>query len=300
MVMAARSRSGRDQEDLVTRRAPFIIPLLLVGACTPAAPWPPAVCGSAACADGQVCTLNKACVAPRYTDNGDGTVTDDQTGLVWQKSGSSSSFTWNDGEAPGSAQAFCTNLVLGGYKGWRLPRLPELNSLTDLGTDPSIDATAFPDTPGGWYWTESATDYEFLAFTQAWIVNSSGGGNITDTFDHVHFVRCVHGNSGTDCTCSASDSCTDSCGNQNAAATSCHARQCSQIGSGLDTCGLPDPACPDTCVCVDPSFCGDSCGRTGRAATACLGLMCDALGDGNDTCGAPDPSCPGGSTDGGT
>ncbi|MCW5211532.1 DUF1566 domain-containing protein [Desulfobulbus sp. TB] len=59
---------------------------------------------------------------PSYTDNGNGTVTDNVTGLMWQKD-MGSKMTWSD------ANALATTLELGGYTDWRLPTIKELYSL---------------------------------------------------------------------------------------------------------------------------------------------------------------------------
>ncbi len=59
---------------------------------------------------------------PSYTDNGNGTVTDNVTGLMWQKDmGSKISFD--------DAQATAEALNLGGYTDWRVPTIKELYSL---------------------------------------------------------------------------------------------------------------------------------------------------------------------------
>ncbi len=79
--------------------------------------------------------------APSFTDNGDGTVTDDVTGLMWQQSPD----TDGDGDIDAEdkltydeAVAGATTLSLGGYTDWRLPTIKELYSLIDFsGTDPS-------------------------------------------------------------------------------------------------------------------------------------------------------------------
>jgi hypothetical protein len=80
---------------------------------------------------------------PSYTDNGDGTVTDNVTGLMWQQSPDS------DGDGDGNIGAAdklsydeavnrADTLSLGGYTDWRLPTIKELYSLIDFsGTDPS-------------------------------------------------------------------------------------------------------------------------------------------------------------------
>src|SRR6185312_11729216 len=86
-----------------------------------------------------------------YTDNGDGTVTDNVTKLVWQKAVTSSqAFAWCD------AINYCATLTLAG-RTWRLPTRIELLSLVDFTRgNPAIDTTAFPGLPGGKYhWTSS-------------------------------------------------------------------------------------------------------------------------------------------------
>ena len=64
---------------------------------------------------------------PSYTDNGDGTVTDNVTSLVWQKE-SVSDFEW------GEAITYCKDLTIEGYSDWRLPTKKELVSIVDFGT----------------------------------------------------------------------------------------------------------------------------------------------------------------------
>ncbi|MEW5736530.1 MAG: DUF1566 domain-containing protein [Thermodesulfobacteriota bacterium] len=79
--------------------------------------------------------------APDYRDNGDGTVTDKVTGLMWQKSPDLS----GDGKIDvadkltlDGAKAKAGTLRVGGYSDWRLPTIKELYSLIDFsGLDPS-------------------------------------------------------------------------------------------------------------------------------------------------------------------
>ena len=53
-------------------------------------------------------------------------VLDKETQLVWERSPSATSNSWN-------AQRYaCADKLVGGRKGWRLPSLPELTSLLDL------------------------------------------------------------------------------------------------------------------------------------------------------------------------
>jgi hypothetical protein len=62
-----------------------------------------------------------------FVDNGDGTITDRATGLMWQKSGSSRAKTWK------RARTYVKRLNKGstGYSDWRLPTIEELASLVE-------------------------------------------------------------------------------------------------------------------------------------------------------------------------
>ncbi|MCP4349452.1 MAG: DUF1566 domain-containing protein [Desulfobacterales bacterium] len=63
-----------------------------------------------------------------FRDNGDGTVTDYVTGLVWQKSGSEKHMNFR------KAQEYIENLAISrfaGHSGWRLPTIEELASLLE-------------------------------------------------------------------------------------------------------------------------------------------------------------------------
>ncbi|MBF0099928.1 MAG: DUF1566 domain-containing protein, partial [Desulfobacterales bacterium] len=61
----------------------------------------------------------------RFQDNGDGTITDLNTGLMWQQSDDGVKRTWDD------AKSYCDNLSLAGYSDWRLPNTNELSSISD-------------------------------------------------------------------------------------------------------------------------------------------------------------------------
>lgn len=73
-----------------------------------------------------------------YTDNGDGTVTDHVTGLMWQQIPESTGFTWQQ------AKEYCESLELAGHGDWRLPTLKELFSISDFSQGwPYLDETYF-------------------------------------------------------------------------------------------------------------------------------------------------------------
>jgi hypothetical protein len=83
---------------------------------------------------------------------GNDTVYDTKSKLTWQRTVSSTTYTW------AAAKTYCAGVgtSLGGT-GWRLPTLKELYSIVDLSqtTTPYIDPTAFPSTPSAAYWSSS-------------------------------------------------------------------------------------------------------------------------------------------------
>ena len=63
-----------------------------------------------------------------FTDNGDGTITDNVTSLMWQKGITSEHIPLNE------AIEYCENLEYAGYDDWRLPNIKELFSLDNFET----------------------------------------------------------------------------------------------------------------------------------------------------------------------
>jgi hypothetical protein len=85
-----------------------------------------------------------------YTNNGDGTVTDNVTGLIWQSPGPTLTYS------QAGAIAYCGGLNLGGFTDWRVPAIIELFSLVDLSAAaPTINSTYFPGTVAGIYWSST-------------------------------------------------------------------------------------------------------------------------------------------------
>ena len=121
-----------------------------------------------------------------WVANGDGTVTDVATGLMWQQQ--------DDGIIRDHADAitFCQNLSLAGQADWRLPNIKELTSLVDYRQfNPAIDVAAFPNTPNtssSFYW--SASIRASLSST-AWVVGFFTGNVFSDFVTVLNFVRCV-------------------------------------------------------------------------------------------------------------
>lgn len=99
-------------------------------------------------------------------ENGDGTVTDLKTGLIWKQclegqsgsdcaSGSAEDFTW-----PQALQRAQTVNSGGGFAGstdWRLPTIKELSSLVERQCwEPAINLTRFPHASSLSVWSSSA------------------------------------------------------------------------------------------------------------------------------------------------
>ncbi|MGK5093121.1 DUF1566 domain-containing protein [Deltaproteobacteria bacterium TL4] len=126
--------------------------------------------------------------APSYTDNGNGTTTDNGTGLIWQKQDDAVARTW------AAAGTYCSGLNLGGYSsGWRLPTPRELMSIMDFETyNPAINSTYFSNTLSQNYWssTTSANDA-----SKAWYVAFGYGGVYDNPKTNTYYVRCVQGGS---------------------------------------------------------------------------------------------------------
>ena len=73
-----------------------------------------------------------------YVDNDDETVTDTNTGLMWQKIPDSDGFSYQD------AVEYCENLELAGYNDWRVPSLKELFLISDFSIGwPYLDINYF-------------------------------------------------------------------------------------------------------------------------------------------------------------
>jgi hypothetical protein len=119
--------------------------------------------------------------AANYSATG-GVVTDSVTGLEWQQTLSTLTYTWAD------AKTYCAGLSLGGT-GWRPPTLVELESIVDYGRyNPAIDQTVFPSTPTNYFW--SSSPYAYLT-GNAWAVDFINGYASIGAVSLTYRVRCV-------------------------------------------------------------------------------------------------------------
>jgi hypothetical protein len=263
-----------------------------------------------------------------YIDNGDSTVTDMTTGLMWEQKtddGGSrdkdNTYTWKD------ALAYCANLLLGSYNDWRLPTPKEFERLVDFGrSSPAIDPSMFPQTNNGLYWT--GTSCSGCHKIKAFAVNFTDGHLYYGTkykngvYDY-HYVRAVRnadpdqdGNIDPDDNCPyvANPSQTDT--DQDGVGDACdncpqHASQNQQdadndgIGDICDNCtdsdgdgrgdpGYPQNVCPEDLCPYDQNNDQDSDGICGDVDNCWAKVNPDQL-DTNGNCPAPpytsDPKC---------
>jgi len=118
-----------------------------------------------------------------FKNNGNGTVTDQATGLTWQREDDNVQRR-NDGPAV----VYCQGLGLAGG-GWRLPTIKELRSIVDERVyNPAIDSAAFPGTNPSYYW--SATTFAPYS-GRAWYVLFHDGYVDTYGKSYANYVRCV-------------------------------------------------------------------------------------------------------------
>jgi hypothetical protein len=134
-------------------------------------------------------------------DNGDGTVTDWNTGLMWKQcsegqneqgcAGTASVFDWQ-----AALQVPDTLNVSGGYAGhtdWRLPNIKELRSIVEEACfSPAINSDRFPNTPHANFWSSSVTvgqsGYSWYVYFRYGVVSYYGNRSGER---HVRLVRDV-------------------------------------------------------------------------------------------------------------
>jgi hypothetical protein len=163
-----------------------------------------------ACAGtGQDAELQKG-LAVAYTDNGNGTITDTRTGLMWEKLSDDgtihdkdTTYTWTN--------AFSTKVAMlnagsfAGFTDWRVPNVNELQSLVSYGASyPAINAAFDANcaatcsvltcscTQDSAYWSSST--YQDIS-SNAWVVYFNDGYVVGYLKDNSGYVRAVRGGS---------------------------------------------------------------------------------------------------------
>lgn len=128
-------------------------------------------------------------IGNHFTDNGNGTITDNLTQLVWQKAPNTTILTWEN------ALAYAENLSLASATDWRLPNIKELQSLNDESiTNPSANTNFFPTIGVHNYWSSTSLPNQT---TKSWYWNTQFGITTYDTKTNSNYVLCVRGNPAT-------------------------------------------------------------------------------------------------------
>jgi len=122
--------------------------------------------------------------------NGDGTVTDTDTGLMWQEETAvdvSDAFSW------AAAVSYCEDLELGGYGDWRIPTINELESIINYSL--YNPATTMPNTLLNFgYWSSTKDAYHpsyrrLVEFSEGFFETYSDYGMPDEVLGHVRAVR---------------------------------------------------------------------------------------------------------------
>ena len=145
---------------------------------------------------------------PRFVDNGDGTVTDNKTGLMWEKKTDSNvgdTYTWSRSGAAPDGTLFTSFLAtmrcdisangscgLAGHYDWRIPNISELQTIVDCSQPNCLDPIFGPRPASfSFYW--SASSLGDLTSGIAFGVFFLDGSAAHDTKDDSQSVRAVRG-----------------------------------------------------------------------------------------------------------
>jgi len=135
-----------------------------------------------------------------FIDNGDGTISDLATGLMWQKADDGISKNWKE------SLVYAENLTLGNGADWRLPNAKELQSIVDYNRSPQttnspainpiFETTEILDPDGNsgqypFYWTGTTHLDGVNPYSGAvYIAFGEGQGEMNNTLMDVHGAGC--------------------------------------------------------------------------------------------------------------
>ncbi len=112
----------------------------------------------------------------RFVNNGDGTVTDTKTGLMWSTKDNGNHINWTD------ARSYCQNYSGGDHTDWRMPTLAELKTLYDPVTQNNrgYHITTFVSTTAESCWASEtrgneAARFNFTYGQEYWLRQSHTG-----------------------------------------------------------------------------------------------------------------------------
>lgn len=135
-----------------------------------------------------------------FVNNGDGTVSDKATGLMWQKTDDAQGRDWEE------SLAYAEGLELANHSDWRLPNAKELQSIVDYSRspqttnspaiDPIFDTTEINDPDGNsgqypFFWTSTThLDGANPYASAVYIAFGDGQGKMNGTLMDVHGAGC--------------------------------------------------------------------------------------------------------------
>ncbi|WP_366522137.1 DUF1566 domain-containing protein [Candidatus Accumulibacter sp. ACC003] len=127
-----------------------------------------------------------------FVDNGDGTVTDLRTGLMWTRfvlgqtwSGCQPFGTWRDHSW---SEAVAIRHSFAGHDDWRLPTVDELYGIVEPNHSPPVNTLAFPSVMRFCCWTMSPHDGNPR---NAWAVDFKTGERVSRDRRESHLIRLV-------------------------------------------------------------------------------------------------------------
>jgi hypothetical protein len=140
----------------------------------------------------------------RYTINGDGTVTDTKTNLMWKRceeglsgsdcmTGTAAEYNWQEALELADGHSFAT------YSDWRLPNVKELRTIVafDRVYKPAINSTVFPNLPGNsshFVWSSTPTWHDNTGSDDdSWLVDFGQGLTGFQHRTSGSYVRLVRG-----------------------------------------------------------------------------------------------------------
>jgi hypothetical protein len=148
--------------------------------------------GAACTAANPNANVGESTPSTAFTDNGDGTVTQNLTGLMWKRC--AEGYTFSDNGTPGdmtddtcmltppnvfswsNALVQARNSAFAAHADWRLPNKKELESIVETcGYNPSINLDVFPNTYAGDFWSGSPDVQNPLAALPVNFYNGSDG-----------------------------------------------------------------------------------------------------------------------------
>ena len=142
---------------------------------------------------------------PRFVDNGDGTVTDNKTGLMWEKKTDSNVndyYTWSSNGTAADGTLFTSFLAtmrcdisadgscgLAGHYDWRIPNISELQTIVDCSKPNCLDPIFGPTPAQSLYWSASTNANDPTLTWNVDVVSGLVVGDIKVLTDHVRAVR---------------------------------------------------------------------------------------------------------------